>query len=92
MKIREKTNFLRFRKKDTYDKEEDTSNVNEIREKIKDLILDKIDLFEHFKESETRLCSTIEELQKHYIEYKAAKGAKELSGREIAGLIEETKQ
>ena len=46
MKIREKI-FLRFRKKDTYNKEEDTSNVNEIREKIKDVILDKIDLFEY---------------------------------------------
>jgi len=92
MKIREKINSLRFRKKDTYDKEEDTSNVNEIREKIKDVILDRIDLFKYFKESETRLCSTIEELQKTYIEYKTAKGAKELSEKEIAGLIEETKQ
>jgi len=91
MKIREKI-FLRFRKKDTYNKEEDTSNVNEIREKIKDVILDKIDLFEYFKKIETQLCNIIEELQKCYVEYKVAKSAKELSEREIAKLIEESKQ
>ncbi len=76
---------FRFRK-EYVDDEKDIGN--EFREKIKDIIWDRIDLLKNLEESEMQLRNAIEELQRCYEEYQRAKSAMETSEREVADLTE----
>ena len=85
---------FRFGKEDIDEEDiDDKKSIgSEFREKIKDIIWDRMDLLKDLEESEMRLRNAIEELQRCYEEYRKAKSAMERSEREVADLIEKSQQ
>jgi len=94
MNIKEKINFLKFRKKEIKNEEKSETNDWKVkwRKEMTGVILERIDILALLEESEMRLCNAIEELQRCYIEYKKAKNVMESSDRKIAELAERYQQ
>jgi len=61
---------------------------DKFRGKIEDIIWERAELLKDLEEKEVFIKSTIEQLQRYYIEYKKTKRKVESNDRKLIGLIE----